>query len=139
MNTQQFYVVEVTRKVDNMIFMLIGYHSHDPMDTWQFEPLRQYNEMSLWSKLQTMTKLGDHQDHNKWLVDFVIPAMRQAAVSHPIHPDVTPQAVQSHLLTIYKVDLMASLNLRFKPMLCQTFHLSGEPFTGAIKQGYCNE
>jgi hypothetical protein len=137
MVNETFYVVEVIRKADNKTFMLFGHHSEDPNDSWYFD-LRGGSELAQWARLPTITRFGDHMDHNQWIVDFVIPEMRKLGERYPLDANDHPEGYRSgtHFLNVYKVDLRASLNLRFKPMVCQNFHLSGEPFVGAIKQGY---
>lgn len=137
MNNETFYVVEVIRKADNMAFMLFGNHSSDADDSWYFDQ-RRISDLRDWARLGSIIRIGDHIDHNQWLVDFVIPQMRMLQERYPLSDDHHGEGVKhvTHKLCIYKVDMRASLNLRFKPMVCQTFHLVGEAFIGAIKQGY---
>lgn len=137
MNNETFYVVEVVRKADNMAFMLFGTHSSDVGDSWYMDS-RGDSGMQHWASLSTLTRIGDHMDHNQWIIDFVIPEMWRMQDRYPLDIDDHMEGVKTgtHKLCIYKVNLGASLNLRFKPMVCQTFHLVGEPFVGAIKQGY---
>lgn len=137
MNNETFYVVEVIRKADNMAFMLFGTHSSDVDDSWYIDQ-RRASELHQWARLGSLINIGEHNDHNKWIVDFVIPQMRLLQDRYPLSDDHHSEGFKygTHKLCIYKVDLRASLNLRFKPMVCQTFHLVGEPFIGAIRHGY---
>lgn len=137
MSNETFYVVEVIRRADNVAFMLFGNHSTDVDDSWYIDQ-RRASELSHWARLPSIINIGDHIDHNQWIVDFVIPQMREMQNRYPLNDDHQMEGVKTgaHKLCIYKVNMDASLNLRFKPMVCQTFHLVGEPFVGAIKQGY---
>jgi hypothetical protein len=137
MVNESFYVVEVVRKADNKTFMLFGHHSDDPDDSWYFD-LRGASDLQQWARLPTITQFGGQLDHNQWIIDFIIPEMRKLMERYPFDPGHSNEGVRTctHTLSLYKVDMHASLNLRFKPMVCQNFHLSGEPFVGAIKQGY---
>ncbi|WDS62067.1 hypothetical protein [Pseudomonas phage D6] len=135
MTNESFYVIEAIRKADGVAFMLHGTHSTDQDDSWYFD-IRGAAGLEYWARLPTITVIGDHTDHNQWIVDFAIPQLRKLNEEHPAHPEVRKIQGEPFTLTMYKVDMRASLNLRFKPMVCQTFHLSGEPFVGAIKQGY---
>ncbi|MNC06933.1 hypothetical protein D3C75_544590 [compost metagenome] len=137
MNDETFYVVEVIRKADDMAFMLFGTYSSDVDDSWFFDQ-RGASMLTNWARLPSIIQIGEHMDHNQWLIDFIIPEMRKLQVRYPLNADHHMEGVKTgtHRLCIYKVNMRASLNLRFKPMVCQTFHLVGEPFIGAIKQGY---
>ncbi|MCY1438697.1 hypothetical protein D9M71_549060 [compost metagenome] len=137
MNNEAFYVVEVIRKADNMAFMLFGTYSSDDDDSWYFDQ-RRISGLTDWARLGTITRFGRHMDHNQWVIDFVIPEMRKLQDRYPLCEDRHMEGIKTgtHRLCVYKVNMGASLNLRFKPMMCQTFHLVGEPFVGAIKQGY---
>lgn len=126
------YVVEVTR-TDKHSFMLCGRYTGDPDDTWWFAEA--IGSDHYWAKLDTLTLFGAHKDHHQWIVDFVIPEMKQFEKTFP------PKNNQSQLyeLMVYRVDMAAKLNLRYTPMICKTFRLEGEPFNGAVKQGYYHE
>jgi len=138
MVNESFYVIEVVRKADGVAFMLQGFYSEDPQDSWYFD-IRGAGGLTEWSRLPTTTQIGSHIDHNKWIVDFVVPQLTKLNEVYPVDGNHRKLKGEPHVMTMYKVDMRASLNLRFKPMVCQTFHLVGEPFVGAIKQGYHSE
>lgn len=134
----RYYVVEVVREADKKCFMLCGFPSDDPDDTWHFQDAFSTDDRD-WHKLKTITRFHNHRDHNQWICDFVIPKMQHILEDWPCSKAAREKGgVQPHTLTVFLVDEKLSLNLRYKPMLCKTFHLSGEPFKGATKQGYYN-
>lgn len=135
MGNEKFYVAEVIRESDGRAFMLFGHHDTDPDDSWYFD-VRGTEDFNSWAWVKSTTLIGEHTNPNQWIVDFVVPQLREVEVKYPVGSQFNVVEGEPHTLTIYQVDLRASLNLRYRPMLCQTFNLTGEPFVGAIKQGY---
>lgn len=134
----RYYAVEVVREADQKCFMLCGFPSNDPDDTWHFQDALGIDERD-WHKLASIVQFHNHNNHNKWICDFVLPQMQHILEYWPCSKKAREVGgLQPHTLNVYLVDESKSLKLRYTPMLCKTFHLSGEPFKGAIKQGYYN-
>ena len=134
-----YYVVEIMREADKRTFMLCGHPNHDPDDTWYVAPTDSVCD-DMWSRLTSILKFHEHTDHNKWICDFLVPELCHRQLANPVKEELYRVTEGNpHTLTIYLVDKKASLNLRFKPIVCKTFVLSGEPSKGAIKQGYYHE